>query len=149
VKASGPELNPDTTRLFRPEIVAMQRAVGQFVAHAPVLVDVYDDGAWRAAHRTTTVTCRSSLASDPTLGCWQPWPNSTRADTVPVADAPVAAVRSEPISVDGHHVIADGLVVPDCSTAARPNSPTGAHRAAGDCAVTRWRTGTCVDNLLP
>jgi hypothetical protein len=116
VKAVGAELNPDTPRLFRNEITAMQGLAAHSLPHAPILYDVYDDGSWvgllledidghlpphpwRAADAPRVLDALAELteALHPS-----PWP-----------DAPVAAVRSEAVLSRWEQVITDGLAVPD------------------------------------
>jgi hypothetical protein len=113
VKAVGPELNPDTPDLFRREIAAVQ-AISP-LPQAPVLYDVYDDGAWvgllledidgylpphpwdRAdADRVLDALAELTAALQPS-----PWP-----------DAPVAAVRSAGFLSRWDLVIADEIAVP-------------------------------------
>jgi hypothetical protein len=116
VKAVGPELNPKTPDLFRNEIAVMQGIAARSLPHAPVLYDVYDDGAWVGllledidgylpphpwqasdAFRVLDALAELTEALQPS-----PWP-----------DAPVAAVRSEAFLSRWDQVITDGLAVPD------------------------------------
>ena len=98
VKAVGPELNPDTPRLFRHEIAVMQGLAAQSLPHAPTLYDVYDDGRWVGL---LLEDIDGYLPPHP----WQP-PDAARVldalaeltdalQPSPWPEAPVAAVRSE------------------------------------------------------
>jgi hypothetical protein len=118
VKAVGPELNPDTPRLFRNEIAVMQGLAAQSLPHAPTLYDVYDDddGGWVGL---LLEDIDGYLPPHP----WQPSDASRVLDALaeltdalqpsPWPEAPVAAVRSEAFLSRWDNVIADGLPVPD------------------------------------
>jgi hypothetical protein len=115
VKAVGSELNPDTPRLFRNEIAAMQGLSAHSLPHTPFLYDVYDEGDWVALllediegylpphpwHPVDAARVLDALAELTASLQPSPWP-----------EAPVAAVRSEAFLSRWDNVIADGLAVP-------------------------------------
>lgn len=116
IKAVGPELNPDTPRLFRNEIAAMQALANCSLPNAPLLYDVYDDGAWVGLlledidgylpphpwHASDASRVLAALADLSAALLPSPWP-----------DAPVAAVRSEAFLSRWDQVSSDGVAVPD------------------------------------
>ncbi|MDX6248819.1 MAG: hypothetical protein QOF10_2179 [Kribbellaceae bacterium] len=115
VKAVGTSLNPDTPRLFRNEIAAMQGLAAHSLPYTPFLYDVYDDGDWVAL---LLEDIEGYLPPHP----WHPHDASRVLDALdeltdalqpsPWPDAPVAAVRSEAFLSRWDNVIADGLAVP-------------------------------------